>query len=90
MKNDMKTEVSAKILVTKLLPYLTWQSADVQDDFDAGEFVSAANGAIHDLGAVRADLPDELINEIALFIDVIRIENDAWSTRFLPHIEAGY
>ncbi|MDR0874697.1 MAG: hypothetical protein LBN12_00630, partial [Clostridiales Family XIII bacterium] len=90
MSKEIKVEEMAKELDEKLIPYLSWQSADVKDDYEACEYVAAADAAIHDLGAVRADLPEQLLSQIELLIDAIRNENDEWNIRFVDHMEKGY
>jgi hypothetical protein len=90
MSKETEIDEIAKRLAEKLLPYLSWQSADLKDDYDAGEYVAAANGAIHDLGAVRADLPEPILSEIELLIDAIRNEEEDWYGRFLGNMETGY
>jgi hypothetical protein len=44
-----KSDKMAEALVAALIPYLPPQSRDVADEYDAGEYVAAAHGAIHDL-----------------------------------------
>ncbi|MDR3364222.1 MAG: hypothetical protein LBS91_04650 [Clostridiales Family XIII bacterium] len=87
--SDLLSEKKARIVVKKLMPFLPWQSSDVKDEYDAGEYVAAADGAIHDLGALRTDLADALLTDIEDLIDTIREENDAYAIRFLDRMETG-
>jgi hypothetical protein len=82
-------EKKAKVLVEKLIPYLSWQSSDVKDEYEAGEYIAAADGAIHDLGALRSDLTDALLSAIEDFIDTIRNENETYAIRFLTRMTTG-
>jgi hypothetical protein len=83
-------EKKAKEITEKLIPYMSWQSSDVKGEYDAGEYIAAFDGAIHDLGALRFDLPDETLTEIEDLIDMIRDENDAYSIRFLDRMIIGF
>jgi hypothetical protein len=62
---------------------------DVQNEYDAGEYVAAAHGAIHDLGILRTDLPETLIDGIEGLIKQIKAENDSFNVRFLRQMEEG-
>jgi hypothetical protein len=84
------SEKKARDLVKKLIPYLPWQSYDVKDEYEAGEYIAAADGAIHDLGVLRTDLSDELLLGIENLIETIRDENDAYSVNFLDHMTTGF
>jgi hypothetical protein len=79
----------AKLLVEKLIPYLPWQSEDVKDEYAAGEYIAAADGAIHDLGAIRADLPEELLEAIESLIGSVALEEDPYTARFLDRMRNG-
>jgi hypothetical protein len=79
----------AEVLVAALIPYLPPQSQDVADEYEAGEYIAAAHGAIHDLGILRADLPDTLIDGIGRLIRQIKSENDSFNFRFLQQMETG-
>jgi hypothetical protein len=89
MSESSVCEKKAKGLTEKLIPYLSWQSSDVKDEYGAGEYIAAADGAIHDLGALRSDLTDEILSEIEDLTDTIRDENDAYAMRFLNHMITG-
>jgi hypothetical protein len=84
-----ESDKMAEILVAALIPYLPPQSQDVANEYEAGEYIAAAHGAIHDLGVLRADLPKTLINGIDGLIKQIKIENDAFNLRFLCQMETG-
>ncbi|MDR1014620.1 MAG: hypothetical protein LBL86_06540 [Coriobacteriales bacterium] len=89
MNKLSKTEKQAKALVEGMMPFLLWQSGDVRDEYDAGEYVAAADGAIHDLGALRADLPEEILDEIGGLIGEIRKNADPYAARFIVRMETG-
>jgi hypothetical protein len=84
-----ESDKMAEVLVAALIPYLPPQSQDVANEYEAGEYVAAAHGAIHDLGILRADLPETLINGIDGLIKQIKIENDSFNLRFLHQMETG-
>jgi len=88
-KYDIEADALAKKLVGRVEPFLPSESSDVRDEYDAGEFVAAADGAIHDLGFIRADLPDEAIELIELLIERIKEGADAWNARFVGRMEIG-
>jgi hypothetical protein len=79
----------ARLLVEKLVPYLPWQSEDVRDEYAAGEYIAAADGAIHDLGAIRVDLPEELLKAIESLIASVELEEDPYAARFLDRMKTG-
>jgi hypothetical protein len=85
-----KCEVYARDLVEQLLPYLPASSADIKDEYDAGEYIAAAQGAVHDLGILRADIPENLILDIEALLT--QIEDDAvpFYMKFLPSMRVGY
>jgi hypothetical protein len=80
----------AKELVEKLIPLLPWQSEDVRNEFEAGEYIAAADGAIHDLGALRADIPTELLKAIEAFINNMERVRDTYDARFLDRLRVGF
>jgi hypothetical protein len=84
-----ESDKMAEVLVAALIPYLPPQSQDVADEYEAGEYVAAAHGAIHDLGILRADLPEALIERIDGLIKQIKEENDSFNLRFLRQMETG-
>jgi hypothetical protein len=90
MNELLISEKKARDLAKKLIPYLPWQSYDVKEEYEAGEYIAAADGAIHDLGVLRTDLSDELISGIEDLIKTIRDENDAYSVNFLDHMITGF
>ncbi|MDR1588754.1 MAG: hypothetical protein LBS51_01005 [Oscillospiraceae bacterium] len=84
-----ESDKMAEALVAALIPYLPPQSRDVADEFEAGEYVAAAHGAIHDLGVLRADLPEALIEGVEGLIEQIKAENGSFDLRFLHQMETG-
>jgi hypothetical protein len=89
MEAVKESDKMAEVLVAALIPYLPPQSQDVADEYEAGEYIAAAHGAIHDLGILRADLPEALIEGIDGLIKQIKEENDSFNLRFLRQMEAG-
>jgi hypothetical protein len=84
-----KSDKMAEALVVALIPYLPPQSQDVANEYESGEYVAAAHGAIHDLGILRVDLPEKLIKGVEGLIAQIKAENDSFDLRFLPQMETG-
>lgn len=76
-------------LVEKLLPYLPPQSHDVKSEFEAGEYVAAAHGAIHDLGILRADVPEELLDKMNALVVCVETEDDSFNRRFISQMKTG-
>jgi hypothetical protein len=89
METIKESDKIAEVLVAALIPYLPPQSQDVADEYEAGEYIAAAHGAIHDLGILRADLPETLIDGIERLIRQIKSENDSFNLRFLQQMETG-
>ena len=86
-----KSEICAKDLVNSLLPYLPPSSSDLKDAYEACEYVAAAQGAIHDLGVLRSDIPEQLLNDIEKLLMLIETEDDAsYYIRFLDSMKTGY
>jgi hypothetical protein len=90
MSDIAKSEICARNLVNNLMPFLPPSSIDVKDEYEAGEFVAAAHGAIHDLGVLRTDIPLQLIQDIEALLLQIEEEDDAFNLRFLASMRAGY
>jgi hypothetical protein len=89
METIKESDKIAEVLVAALISYLPPQSQDVADEYEAGEYIAAAHGAIHDLGILRADLPETLIDGIERLIRQIKSENDSFNLRFLQQMETG-
>ncbi|MDR1136491.1 MAG: hypothetical protein LBL49_10040 [Clostridiales Family XIII bacterium] len=89
METIKESDKMAEVLVMALIPYLPPQSQDVADEYEAGEYVAAAHGAIHDLGILRTDLPETLLEGIDGLIRQIKSENDSFNLRFLRQMETG-
>jgi hypothetical protein len=85
-----KSDEMAAVLVKQMLSYLPPQSSDVTDEYNAGEYVAAAHGAIHDLGILRADLHENLLDGIGSLIQRLKSEDDCFNLRFLDQIELGF
>jgi hypothetical protein len=85
-----KSDEMAADLVKQMLSYLPPQSSDVADEYNAGEYVAAAHGAIHDLGILRADLPENLLDGIGSLIQRLKSEDDSFNLRFLGQMEIGF
>ena len=90
MSDIAKSEVCAKNLVNNLIPYLPPSSSDIIDAFEAGEYVAAAHGAIHDLGILRADVPEQLLQDIEKLLMYIKTEDDVYNLKFLSSMEIGF
>ena len=90
MSDIPKSDICAENLVKNLIPYLHPSSFSIKDDYEAGEYVPAAYGAIHDLGVLRADIPEQLLQDIETLILQIESEDDAFNLRFLDSMKTGY
>jgi len=90
MNDIKKSEICAKALVDSLIPYLPPSSADVKDDYDAGEYIAAARGAIHDLGILRADITEQLLREIEMLLTHIETEDDEFNLKYMASMKIGF
>ena len=90
MSDIANSEVCAKNLVKNLISYLPTSSSDITDAYEAGEYIAAAHGAIHDLGILRADIPEQFLLDIEKLLMYIKTEDDTFNLKFLASMEIGY
>ncbi|MDR1271774.1 MAG: hypothetical protein LBK04_02110 [Clostridiales Family XIII bacterium] len=85
-----KSDTIAKNLLDELIPYLPASSSDVKDEYEAGEYVAAARGAIHDLGMLRTDVTIQILQDIETLLEQIEAENEPFNLKFLTSMNTGY
>ena len=85
----MESDIIAKKILEELIPFLSERSEDVIDEYNGREYIPAVHGAVHDLGIIRADLPESILSRIESLVDLLIEEGDAFNKKFISDIQNG-